>query len=266
MKFNNLGVYISPKAIIGQNVRIGDRTIIYDHVTIGDNSIIGNDCVVGEPTNGYYFDDNYENMPTIIGKNALIRSHTIVYSDVQIGQNLTTGHRVTIREKTKMGRNCAVGTLCDLQGYQNIGDYCRLHSNVHIGQQSTLGNFVFIYPYAILTNDPHPPSNICQGPTIGDFTQIAVHAVILPAITIGKHCFVGAKATVTRDFEDGSLIIGTPAQRIGSVGNVKSREKAGMPHYPWPNNFERNMPWEGIGYTAWAEINNIFPFDAAIFE
>ena len=266
MKFNNLGVYISPKATIGKNVKIGDRTLIYDHVTIGDNSIIGNDCVIGEPTNGYYFNDNYENAPTIIGENALIRSHAIIYTDVQIGPNLTTGHRVTIREKTKMGRDCSVGTLCDLQGYQTIGDYCRLHSNVNVGQQCTIGNFVFIYSYAMLTNDPHPPSNICQGATIGDFTQIGVHAIILPQIMLGKHCLVGARATVTRDFEDGSLIIGTPARRVGSVGSVKSREKAGISHYPWPNNFERNMPWEGIGYAAWASANGMTPLNAAIFE
>jgi UDP-3-O-[3-hydroxymyristoyl] glucosamine N-acyltransferase len=33
-----------------------------------------------------------------------------------------------------------------IQGYVTFGDYCRLHSNVHIGQQSSIGSFVFIFP------------------------------------------------------------------------------------------------------------------------
>jgi hypothetical protein len=27
-------------------------------------------------------------------------------------------------------------------------------------------------------------------------------------------------------------------------------------HYPWPYNFERGMPWEGIGYDEWLKKSN----------
>jgi acetyltransferase-like isoleucine patch superfamily enzyme len=251
MKFNHRNVHISPSAKIGNNVKIGDNTIIYDNVIIGDNSIICNDCVIGEPINAYYHDDKYENPVTNIGENAMIRSHTIIYSGNQIGRNFITGHRVTVRENTKIGDFCAFGTLSDIQGNTTFGNYCRLHSNVHIGMYSTIGNFVFIYPYVVFTNDPHPPSNICQGPTVGDYSQIAVHSILLPGIKIGSNCLVGANSTVGKDFGDELLIAGTPAKVFCSVNEIKSKEKIGEFHYPWMYNFERGMPWEGIGYDTW---------------
>ena len=169
MKFNNRNVQISNKAQIGENVRIGDRTVIYDNVIIGDNTIICNDCVIGEPLNNYYQNmDSYINPETRIGANSLIRSHTIIYAGNTMGDYFMTGHRVTIREYTMFGSHCSLGTLDDIQGYSEFGDYCRLHSNVHIGMKSRLGNYVFVYPYVIFTNDPTPPSDICVGPTVGN--------------------------------------------------------------------------------------------------
>lgn len=251
MKFNNRNIQVSPSAKIGANVRIGDNTVIYDNVVIGDNTTICNDCVIGEPLNSYYSNSDYVNPETVIGANSLIRSHCIIYADSEFGEYFSCGHRVTIREKINMGHHCSIGTLSDLQGYATIGNYCRFHSNVHIGQQSTIGNFVFIYPYVVFTNDPHPPSNICKGPTVGDYTQIAVHSVLLPMVEIGSNCLVGANATVGKNFGDEQIIVGSPAKSVGSVRDIKSKEKEGQPHYPWMYNFERGMPWEGIGYDEW---------------
>jgi UDP-3-O-[3-hydroxymyristoyl] glucosamine N-acyltransferase len=69
--------------------------------------------------------------------------------------------------------------LSDLQGHCEIGDYVRFHSNVHIGQKSKIGNFVWIFPYVVLTNDPYPPSNNLVGVTVHDFAAIATMSVIL---------------------------------------------------------------------------------------
>jgi acetyltransferase-like isoleucine patch superfamily enzyme len=121
---------------------------------------------------------------------------------------------------------------------------------VHIGQKSTIGNFVFIYPYVVFTNDPHPPSNICVGPTVGDYSQIAVFSVLLPGVKIGKHCLVGAGSIVGKNVEDYALVVGNPAKPVKDVRELKSRETQ-KSHYPWPYNFERGMPWEGIGFDEW---------------
>ncbi|MDP3945568.1 MAG: DapH/DapD/GlmU-related protein [Lutibacter sp.] len=250
MKFNNKNVFISETAIIGKNVKIGDNCSIYDNVEIKDNSIIANDCIIGEPIQDYYYNKNYTNPKTIIKENALIRSHTIIYCGCEIGENFNTGHRVTIREYTKIGKNCKIGTISDIQGHSEIGDFCWLHSNVHIGQNSKIGNFVFIYPYVVLTNDPKPPSNICTGPSIGDYSQIAVFSVLLPNVKIGKHCIVGAGSVVGYDVSDYKLAIGNPAMERKDVRDIKNKN-TGESYYPWVYRFERGMPWENSNYDEW---------------
>jgi len=254
MKFNNRNIYIGKNVKLGENVKLGDNVTIYDNVSIGKNSIVCNDCVVGEPMNDYYYDENYINPETIIGDGALIRSHTIIYCGSEFGEKMSTGHRVTIREKCIVGRNFSIGTISDMQGYTEVGNYCRFHSNVHIGQQSKIGNFVFIYPYVVLTNDPHPPSNICKGPTIGDFSQIAVLSVILPNVKLGKHVLIGAGSVVSKNVDDFMLVAGNPAKLIKDTREIISRE-TGKSHYPWPYNFSRGMPWEGQDFDIWSESN-----------
>src|SRR5882762_170480 len=179
MKFNSRNIYISPLARIGKNVRIGDNTAIYDNVVLGDNTTICNDCEIGEPLNAYYQDSGYENPPTVIGADSLIRSHSIIYAKCTIGNNFNTGHRVTIRENTVIGDHCSIGTLTDIEGEVTVGNYCRLHSNVHISQTSSLGDFVWMYPFSVITNDPYPPSNDIQGVHVGNYTQVCVHATLL---------------------------------------------------------------------------------------
>jgi len=252
MKFNNINQRISPKAVIGVNVKIGDNCAIYDNVFIGDNSIICNDCVIGEPLADFYSDPDYQNPNTVIGNNSMIRSHSIIYAGCNFGDNFSSGHRVTIREFTQMGNNCRVGTLSDLQGHIQFGNHCWLHSNVHIGQKSTIGNYVFIYPYVVFTNDPTPPSNISIGPTVGDFSQIAVLSVLLPGVKIGKHCLIGAGSVVGKDVDDYQLMLGSPAKFIKDVRDIKSRE-TGEYHYPWPYRFDRGMPWQGTNFDDWQE-------------
>ena len=256
MKFNNKNVNISPSASIGKNVKIGDNTVIYDNVIIGDDSIICNNCIIGEPLNSYYeYPDTYENPTTVIGKKSLIRSHCIIYAGNVMGNYFSCGHRVTIREFTKFGEHCSIGTLDDIQGYSEFGNYCRLHSNVHIGQISKLEDFVFVYPYVVFTNDPTPPSNVCIGPIVGAYSQIATGSVLLPGVKIGKHCLVGAGSIVGKNLDDYQLAVGTPAQMIKDVREIKDRE-TGESHYPWPYRFSRGMPWANMGFDEWIQMNN----------
>lgn len=257
MKFNNRNVYISPKAKIGGNVRIGDNTTIYDNVVIGDNAIICNDCVIGEPPLSYYTTlDSFENPPTLIGSDAFIRSHTIIYSDSEFGKGLITGHRVTIREKTKIGEHCLISTLVDIQGNCNIGNYTRIYSNVHISELTTLGNYVFVFPYTIFTNDPQPPSNSLIGSSVGDYSIITVHCCILPGVTVGKHCLIGANSVIGKNIDDFSFAMGSPAKRIKDIREISSKEEANAFHYPWPEHFQRGMPWKNIGWEKWKTIEH----------
>ena len=253
MKFNGRNVWISPKAKIGSNVKIGDNSVIYDHVEIGDNSIICNDSVIGEPLVAYYHDPDYENPLTVMGPDSLVRSHSIIYAGCTIGRRFSSGHRVTIREKTTIGDCCSVGTLSDIQGNVKIGAYCRLHSNVHISQTCSIGDFVFLYPFSVMTNDPYPPSSDLKGGHIGNYCQVGVHVVILPGVRVGENCLIGANSVVNKKVPDFSLAMGDPARIIMDIRKYLVMGK-GNP-YPWMHRFERGMPWEGLGFETWMQQN-----------
>jgi serine acetyltransferase len=95
------------------------------------------------------------------------------------------------------------------------------------------------------------------GPQIDEYSVLAANAVVLPGVTIGKHCLIGASSVVTKDVKDYSVSIGNPAKYKGDIRTVISRE-TGKPHYPWPNNFERAMPWKGVKYEDWVSLENHF--------
>lgn len=229
---------VSPIAVIGNNVSIGPYTIVHDNVIIGDGTKIESHCEIGYPS------PLAKGESLNIGPFSLIRSHSVFYTGSNFGERLVTGHRVTVREKTKAGKNLQIGTLGDIQGHCNIGDYVRFHSNVHIGQSSTVGNYVWIFPYVVLTNDPHPPSDVLQGVTIKDFAAIATMSVILPGVTVGEGALIAAHSTVSRDVAPDTVVGGSPAEFICESSKIKLKDGSGKSAYPWRQHFHRGYPEE----------------------
>lgn len=236
---------IHPRARIEDNVEIGIGSIIKNNVTIGKNTFVGDYCILGEVTLKYYLDkQDYTSLETKIGNDSIIRSHSIIYEDVIIGEEFQSGHRITIREATRIGKKCSVGTMCDIQGKVEIGNYVRLHSNVFVGQLATINDFVWIYPAVVLTNDPYPPMGRLKGVTIKEYAQVAASSVIMPGVTIGVNALVGAGSLVRKDVPDEAVVVGTPGKVICSVRDL--RDDLGNQIYPWKNFLEdfRGYPWQ----------------------
>ena len=223
-------------AKIGSNVSIGPYSIVHKNSIIGDNTEIGAYCEIGLPSK------LANNRPLVIGDGAVIRSHSVFYEGSTFGKELTTGHRVTVRELTTAGDGFQIGTLGDIQGHCEIGDYVKCHSNVHIGQHSKIGNYVWIFPYVVLTNDPHPPSEVMAGVTIEDFAVIATMSVVLPGITIKKGALVGAHSSVNKDVNPDSVVAGSPAKFICGTEKIKLKDGSGNHAYPWRRHFHRGYP------------------------
>ena len=243
---------IEQGAIIGDNTFIDNNSIIRAGVSIGSNSFIGSNCIIGE----YWMDFCVERKiiihPLRIGENALIRSGSIVYAGSEIGDNFQTGHQVTIREKTQIGNNVSVGTLSDIQGNCVIGNYVRMHSNVHIGQLSVIDDCVWLFPYVVLTNDPTPPSEDFLGVHIHSFAVVATGAIILPGVEVCQDALVAAGALVKTNVPPFSVVGGNPAKKINDVRKIKNKI-TGEPAYPWRLHFKTYMPWEDSNFEAWYE-------------
>ena len=241
---------IEDNVVLGDNVYIDSNTIIRSDVSLGADSTVGANCIIGEYQMDFYKDRCYHAHPLNIGKNALIRSGSIIYSGSDIGDNFQTGHQVTIREEARIGKNVSVGTLSDIQGNCVIGNYVRMHSNVHIGQLSKIDDCVWIFPYVVLTNDPTPPSENMLGVHIHSFAIVATSTVVLPGIEIMSDSLVGAGSVVNRDVEPYAVVVGNPAKQRADIRDMKNKI-TGEKVYPWRYHFDRAMPWEGIGFDEW---------------
>lgn len=248
-------------AVIKNNVFIDSNTIIRAGVVIGEGTSIGSNCIIGEYQMDFYKDHEYHEHILTIGKNSLIRSGSIIYNGSSIGDHFQTGHQVTIREKASIGNHVSVGTLSDIQGNCKIGNYVRLHSNVHIGQLSEIDDYVWIFPYVVLTNDPTPPSENFVGVHVKSFAIVATSAIIMPGIEIGQDSLVAAGAIITKNVEPYAVVAGNPGKQKSDVRKIKNKI-TGEPVYPWRQNFDRAMPWENIGFEKWYEtlsIDDKFP-------
>lgn len=244
------GCIIADNVVLEDDVYIDYNCIIRENVTVKKGTYIGANCILGEYTAAFYDERKVINKPLIIGMESIIRSGSILYSGSVIGDYFQTGHRVTIREKTKIGNHVSVGTLSDIQGDCEIGNYVRLHSNVHIGMKSKIEDFVWIFPYTVLTNDPTPPSKTLKGVTIKQFAVIATGSIILPGVVVESDTLVAAGALVNKDVRAGEVVGGNPAKVISSIDRIKNHI-SGEKVYPWRNTFDRGMPWENIGYEEW---------------
>ena len=244
---------VSPHAILGNNVTIGPYTIIHDHTQVGSGTRIDGFCELGYPT------PLAEGLPLIIGSNSVIRSHSIFYQGSHFGDGLVTGHHVTVREKTKAGKGLQLGTFADIQGHCQIGHYVRTQSSVTIGQKSTIGNFAWLFPGALLTNDPNPPSNNLLGVTLEDYVVIAVKSTLLPGVCIGRGSFVAAHSLVGHDMPEDSLVSGSPAKRLCKASDIRLKDDVRIRAYPWTKRFVRGYPSEIV--EAWAAGQLEIDFD-----
>lgn len=191
---------------------------IYHNVVLGENAKIGEYVIIGEPPKGYEDDE----LKTIIGDNCVIRSHTVIYAGNKIGNHFQTGHGVNIREFNEVGDNVSIGTHTIIEHHVKIENNVRIHSNVFIPEYSHLKTGCWVGPCVTLTNVLHPlckkAKECVKGATIGEKTKIGANVTILPDITIGKNCLIGAGSVVTKDLlEDNCVYAGVPARKIKSI-------------------------------------------------
>jgi acetyltransferase-like isoleucine patch superfamily enzyme len=59
--------------------------------------------------------------------------------------------------------------------------------------------------------------------TIGNSVYLGLRAMVLPGVTIGDRCIIGAGAVVSRSIPSGSVAVGVPARVIGTTDDYLRR-------------------------------------------
>ena len=212
------GVTIEKDVYISKGVKIYGKTTIKSGTYIGENCVIGHfqRLMLKEIIDNKQSFTEFEGPEVVIEKNCIIRAGSIIYSDVYIGANCQTGHNVLIREKTKIGDFSLIGTNCIIDGNVTIGTNANIQTGVYIPMQCTIGDDVFMGPYSKLTNDKYMLRKDFDliGPNIEDTVSLGANSVIFPGIILKKGTIVGAGAIVTKNTEEGDIIVGNPAKLL----------------------------------------------------
>ena len=105
-----------------------------------------------------------------------------------------------------------------------IGDYTRIGLHNTIIGPVTIGSHVNLAQGITVTALNHNFSEadkrideqgVSTGQVvIGDDVWIGANAVVLPNVSIGRHCVIAAGAVVTKDVPDGCVVAGIPAKII----------------------------------------------------
>lgn len=116
----------------------------------------------------------------------------------------------TIGEYTK------IAAFVEIQKNVTIGKLCKIEPFAFICEGITIGDHCFIGPHVCFTNDKYPEilSEWTLQPTIiEDNVSIGAGAVILPGLTLKRGCRIAAGAIVTKNVEQGDLVMGNPARK-----------------------------------------------------
>ena len=129
-----------------------------------------------------------------------------------------------------VGRDCNV---CDGVFIENdvlVGDRVTIKCGVQLWDGLRVEDDVFIGPNATFSNDHFPrsrqkPAQFAQT-VVKQGASIGANATILPGLTLGQNCMVGAGAVVTRNVPPNAIVVGNPARITGYVSTRQDTPSA----------------------------------------
>lgn len=105
--------YISSRAFVWPNVKVGENTLIMEHNTLQPYTSVGNNVIL--------WSGNHIGHRSVIGDNAFISSHCVVSGYVTIGKNSFLGVNCTIEDEVEIGDYCFIGAGSLIR--RNLADF-----------------------------------------------------------------------------------------------------------------------------------------------
>lgn len=148
--------------------------------------------------------------------------HESSYIDpgAQIGEGTKIWHFSHVMSTAKIGANCSIGQNVLVAADVTIGNNVKIQNNVSLYTGVIIEDDAFLGPSMVFTNVINPRSHIVRKnefktTLVKKGASIGANATIVCGITLGRYCFVGAGAVVTRDVPDYALVHGNPAKIQG---------------------------------------------------
>lgn len=149
-----------------------------------------------------------------------IHSSAAVDAGAVIGDGTAIWHFSHICSGAVIGKNCSIGQNVLVADNAILGNGVKIQNNVAIYGGVMLEDDVFLGPSCVLTNVTNPRSQVCrkilyEKTLIRRGATVGANATIVCGVTLGRYCFIGAGAVVTKDVPDYGLVLGNPGKIFG---------------------------------------------------
>jgi UDP-N-acetylglucosamine acyltransferase len=180
---------ISPRAQLGEGVRVGPFAVIGPDVVIGARTTVGAHAVIEGPTR--IGEDNQIFQFASIGAAPQDKKYQGEPTQLAIGDRNVFREFCTMHRGTAKGRGLTtIGSDCLFMAYSHVAHDCDVGSNVILANCATMGGHV----------------------QIGDWVQLGGLSAIHQHCHVGAHAFVAGGAILTRDLPPYVMIAGNPAK------------------------------------------------------
>ncbi len=221
---------------IGDGVRIGHNVVILADTEIGAGSVIADNAVIGRRPVRPAFGTLAvaDALPhCVLGARCVVGSSTVIYRGAQLGEAVFVADLVSIREDVTIGAFTIVGRGVYVENRVRVGHHTKLEANCYITGESDVGDYCFVAPYVVTTNDnflgrSKERFKHRKGCTLKTGARVGGGAVLLPGITVHEDGLVAAGAVVTRDVPAGRIVAGVPAadfREVPAAQLLKNQEK-----------------------------------------
>lgn len=157
-----------------------------------------------------------------------IHDSAVVDDGAIIGSGTRIWHFCHVSESAVIGDNCSLGQNVFVANQVVIGSNVRIQNNVSIYEGVRIEDDVFIGPSVVFTNVKNPRAFVSRRDEyfetiIKRGASLGANSTIVCGVVVQEFGFVGAGAVVTADVPAYSLVVGTPARRVGWVSQAGER-------------------------------------------
>jgi len=151
-----------------------------------------------------------------------VHESSYVDEGAEIGAGTRIWHFCHVMPRAKIGARCNIGQNVLVSSDVTIGENVKIQNNVSLYTGVIVEDDVFLGPSMVFTNVINPRSHVSRKDEykttlVRKGASIGANATIVCGTTLGRYCFVGAGAVVTKDVPDHALVYGMPASIRGWV-------------------------------------------------
>ncbi|BCL71649.1 bifunctional protein GlmU [Vibrio nigripulchritudo] len=176
----------------GMDVEIDTNVIIEGNVSLGDNVVIGSGCVLKDCE---------------IDDNTIVRPYSVI-EGATVGEECTVGPFTRLRPGAELRNDAHVGNFVEVKnarlGEGSKANHLTYLGDAEIGQRTNIGAGAITCNY----DGANKHKTI-----IGDDVFVGSDSQLIAPVTVANGSTIGAGTTVTKDVEEGELVITRAKER-----------------------------------------------------